>query len=287
MEEAIRQLRQAAAIEPTYFLSQQLLASALSELGRHDEAIDQLRVAIRLNPDVAGLHAELGRRLEAGGRPAEALAQHRRALALDPNDADVQKGLRNILARSGRADEAQIAWQSTLQAGPGRHVDWYEYAEFCLFIGQEEEYRRARRTLLATFGTSNDPLVAEETARACLLLPGDGDELRQIVALADRATAVDRSEQPWVYPFAVFVKGLAEYRQGKLDRATATMSGDATRVLGPAPRIVLAMTLHLRGQIAEARKTLAAAIVAYDWRAIRVRVPSDWILHALSARPSR
>ena len=75
----------------------------------------------------------------------------------------------------------------------------------------------------------------------------------------------------WGHPYFEFVHGLAEYRQGQFDRAIATMQGDASGVLGPAPRLVLALSLHRSGQATEARKTLAAAILAHDWRAMQVR----------------
>jgi hypothetical protein len=41
------------------------------------------------------------------------------------------------------------------------------------------------------------------------------------------------------------------------------------------------MALHRSGQTAEARKTLAAAVLAQDWRVKRAFLPSDWIAHVL------
>ena len=49
--------------------------------------------------------------------------------------------------RLGRFDEARVAWQTALDAKPSRHGEWYGYAEFCLFIGQDDEYRRGRTGL--------------------------------------------------------------------------------------------------------------------------------------------
>jgi hypothetical protein len=138
-----------------------------------------------------------------------------------------------------------------------------------------------RPALLNKFGAATDPCVAERTARAFLLLPATGDELRQAVALAGRAVAVEPSTYQGASPHFLFARGLAEYRQGRFDRAIATMRGDAARVLGPAPRLVLAMALHRSGQGAEARKTLAAAVLAHDWRADQVRNQDDWIFHVL------
>jgi hypothetical protein len=234
-----------------------------------------------LNPTAASLHSALGRNLEVKGRQAEALAEHRHALALDPGNANNQTELRNVLARLGRGNEARIAWQATLEARPDLHADWYGYPEFCVFLGQEEEYRRARRTLLASFGTSTDPNIAERTARACLLLPATEDELRQAGALADRAVAAKSSKNRWVYPFFRFTQGLVEYRQGTFDRAISTMRGDAIPLLVPMSRLVLAMALHRSGQFTEARKTLAAAVLAQDWRASQVNNQDDWMFHVL------
>src|SRR5262249_53566182 len=154
---------------------------------------------------------------------------------------------------------------------PLEHNAWFGYAELCLFLGREDEYRRARRDLLARFGITVDPYVAERTGRTCLLLPATGDELRQAVALTRRAAATDPATHTWAHPWFLSARGLAEYRQGRFAQAIATLRGGASRVPGPFARLVLAMALHQDGQLAEARKTLAAAILTYDWRATQAR----------------
>jgi serine/threonine-protein kinase len=185
-------------------------------------------------------------------------------------------------ATQDKAEAVRADWEKLLERDPPDHDSWYGYAELCLFLGREEDYRLARRALLKKFGATTNPFEAERTARACLLLPGTDDELRQAVALAERAVA-KREGDKWVHPYFEFVHGLAEYRQGQFDRAIATMQGDASGVLGPAPRLVLALSLHRRGQAREARKTLVAAILAHDWRAMQVRArdQNGWIYHIL------
>jgi serine/threonine-protein kinase len=101
------------------------------------------------------------------------------------------------------------------------------------------------------------------------------------VALAERAAGVDRSQYASAYPWFLFSRGLAEYRQAQFERAISTMRGDASRVLGPGPRLVLAMALHQCGQVSEAREALAAAVLAYDWRLTQVRELHGWICHLL------
>jgi serine/threonine-protein kinase len=208
-------------------------------------------------------------------------APHPPAVALDPKEADSQRALRNNLMRQGRFEEAQLAWQTALEANPPDHNVWNGYAELCLFLGREDEYRRARQALLARFGATPNPYFAERTGRACLLMPAMGDELRQAVTLTERAAAMARNQADWFYPYFLFAKGLAEYRQGRFDQAISMMRGDASRVLGPGPRLVIAMSLHRSGQVAEARRTLASAVVSYDWRANQARGYDDWIVHVL------
>jgi serine/threonine-protein kinase len=135
--------------------------------------------------------------------------------------------------------------------------------------------------LLAKFATTTDPGIAERTARACLLLPATGDELQRAVALAGRAVRVGRVKNPGLVPHYRFAQGLADYRQGRFGPAIATMRGDAAEVLGPAPRLVLAMALHQGEKAPAARKALTAAVVGHDWSPAHVIDQDDWICHVL------
>src|SRR5262249_31781518 len=132
------------------------------------------------------------------------------------------------------------------------------------------------------FGTTTNPFDAERTARACLLWPATEEELRRSAELAQRAVAQQDGEK-WGEPYFEFVHGLSQYREGQFERAITTMRGDASTVLGPAPRLILAMALHRSGQAADAMETLAEAILAYDWRTIPMPVldPNGWIYNVL------
>ena len=142
-----------------------------------------------------------------------------------------------------------------------------------------------RRALFAKFGATNNLLVAERTSWACLLRPVPGEELRRAVALAESLRAIDKARAKGYYPFFQFVHGLAEYRQVNLDRAISLMRGEASGVLGPAPRAVLAMALHENGRTEEARKTLAEAILAHDWRAVNVETRKAGLSMSCAKRP--
>ena len=280
-DEAIGHFRQATDLDPDGVTTRENLISGLWGLGRKDEALRELPVALRLNPRSAALHALAGKILESNNREGEALAMYRRAVAIDPKFMLAQGELRAFLLRQGREDDARVVWGKALDEGPSEHEAWYGYAELCLYLGREEDYLNARRALIAKFGTTKNSVIAERVSRACLLRPATGEELRQVAALAGAVGALDKTTAQRYYPFFQFVRGLAEYRQGRLDRAISLMRGEASGVLGPSPRLVLAMALHQNGRAAEARKTLSEAIMAYDWEATKVRDQDDWICHAL------
>jgi serine/threonine-protein kinase len=277
--EALVLLRKAQRRHPSDFWINYLLG-AFSIKDRPHEAVGYCRVAVAVRPTSDQAYMMLGRALLASGDTEGAIAALRQGVALDPHYPEF-KELASALSPLGGLEEARAAWAKFLQRDPPDHGSWFGYAELCLFLGREDDYRRARRDLLKRFGGTTDPYAAERISRACLLRPATGDELRQAVALAERAAGVDRSQYASAYPWFLFSQGLAEYRQGRFEQALATMRGDASRVLGPAPRVVLAMALHQCGQLAEAREALAAAVLAYDWRATQVRDLHGWICHAL------
>jgi tetratricopeptide (TPR) repeat protein/tRNA A-37 threonylcarbamoyl transferase component Bud32 len=278
---AIEHYRRAEEIDPTFVGVHSNLARALSRLGRHDEALAEAQITLRLEPDSAIFASYVGMCFEAKGRFVEAEAALRRALTLEPGNRDIQYDIRYFLLRRGRLDEALAIWKLVIDTNPAEHGAWYGYAELCLFLGREDEYRRARHCLLAKFEHTTSLSEAERNSRTCLLLPASGDELNMAVSLAQRVVADEPAKLTAFYPFFLFVHGLAEYRQGLFDQAIATMKGEASRVLGPAPRLVLAMALHKKSKTAEARKMLAAAVVSHDWRSTRVKDQDDWIFHVL------
>ena len=157
-----------------------------------------------------------------------------------------------------------------------------------LFLGREDEYRWARRELLARFGGTSNPHVAERTGRACLFLPATEEELRKASALIGRAVAADRSKlEFWVLPFFSFAQGLLAYRQGRFDESSAIMKGDAASVLGPAPGLVLAMDQFQLGQKDEAQKTLEKALKAFDWQPAKADSREAWMYHILRREAER
>jgi tetratricopeptide (TPR) repeat protein len=138
----------------------------------------------------------LGNTLKDRDRLDEASEHYRQGMILDPNSALPLNGQRGVLMRRGRAEEVLADWQKALADNPPDHAFWFGYAELCLFLGHEEEYRRACKELLDRFGATPDRFIAERTGRACLLLSVEG-ELHRAAALIDRALASRRPEDGW------------------------------------------------------------------------------------------
>jgi Flp pilus assembly protein TadD len=277
-EEAAAQYRTAVELNPKDPAFLRNLALMLPTLGRHDEAIETFPTVLRDFPEDALVHCVFGLSLEARGRLSEAVSELRRATALDPKLRQARHGLWNGLLRLGRKDEARVVWGEALADAPPEHDAWHGYAELCLFLGRDDEYDRIRRALLAKFGASTDPRVAACTARACLLRPASEDDLRRIIALAERAWGADRWKYMADYPHFQFLRGLAEYRRGEWDRAIATIRAvNMHAALGPSPRLVLAMALHRGGRAEEARKMLAEVATVFSWRYDEARDQNGWI----------
>jgi serine/threonine-protein kinase len=279
--EAVVQLQKALEIEPTSGKTHLLLVGVLEQAGKHDEAIAQARIALDLNFAVAYFRCLLGHSLNNKGQVDEGLEQFRLAIALEPSNPLVQDGYREVLTKARRWKELRPAWGKALEGDRPNHNEWYGYAEMCLYLGQEDEYRLARQTLLARFGGSKSPTVAERTARACLLLPLSADEMSKVASLAEMAARADRKKYASFYPYFQFVKAFAEYRLGHFDPAIALLRGDASAMSGPLPLLVLSMALYRTGKEGEAHKTFAEAMLNHEWRESRVDSPDGWIRHVL------
>ncbi|MDY3552921.1 protein kinase [Gemmata sp. JC717] len=286
-EEAVAYFRKALELEPNSAKTNHSLAEVLGAAGRHDEAIAQVAIALRFNQDVGKLRFILAASLKAKGRIEECLVQYRLALALEPDNPLVLNGYRAALLQAGRWGELRPVWGKLLDGDRPAHSDWYGYAELCLFLGEEGEYRRARRALLDRFDASDFPTIAERTARACLLRPASGEELNKVVALADRAARTDPKKAGALHPYYQFVKGFAEYRQGNFERAIAVMRGDASKMSGPLPQLVLSMALHRINKEAEARTVFAAAMLTHEWREGKGDMPDGWIRHVIRREAER
>lgn len=155
------------------------------------------------------------------------------------------------------------------------------YAECCLFRGRMDDYRRMCRLLLDRFEHSTDPRQCEYAGRTCLLAPPPEDDLRRATTLIDRALAIDAARPTGFYAYFRAAKALSEYRAGRAKAALEIMGGEAAGTLGPLPQLVTAMAYSRLGRPADARRALARAAVAGDWRAANANDADVWMYHVI------
>jgi tetratricopeptide (TPR) repeat protein len=273
VDESIAEFRKAIALDANLPFVHEHLAFALLRQGRPDESIAESREALRLH-DAAYAHSALRSALLERGRLDEALADW----VLSHGGESGTDQMAQAFARQGRLEELRAAWQKALDGNPPEHESWFGYAELCLFLGRDDEYRRVRTALLTRFGDAADPIVAERTSRACLIMPWSGEDLRRAAALADRAAA--DTKNPY-HAYFELAKGLAEYRLDRPEQAIPLLRESASQIPQLTPRLVLAMALYRTGQHGEAQQMLAAAVAAYHWDETRAASINDWIYYVL------
>ena len=165
-------------------------------------------------------------------------------------------------ANAGRWGEVAASFDRIVDGSPDVHDDWFHWAFAHAGTGDRDAYRRACRRMLDRFGSMSNPIFAERTAKACLVLPLGGSEGAEAFRLAERAVANGRGH--WILPWARVARCLAAFRSG--DTADTLRWADLILSEGPGPwncvvpaHLLRAMALAKLGRTAEARAALAKA----------------------------
>jgi serine/threonine protein kinase/Flp pilus assembly protein TadD len=230
-------------------LSAQLAAADLArDLGQLQRAADGYnraatiaRAALKRDPERSDAHVLLG----------EALSGHATALCL-----------------LGRTEEAPATIDELIRLDGDEHSHWNLAAALWAHLGDHDGYRRHCRRMLDRFGGTTDTSIAERTAKACLLLPGDHEALERASRLAHLAVA-NGGDRPGFLPYARFADGLAQYRSGRFGaadrRLNEALAGEVTgwNLTIPA-HLVLAMAHTRLEHTDEARAALARALEIYQ-----------------------
>jgi tetratricopeptide (TPR) repeat protein len=96
-----------------------LLGSALFGAGNYPAAVKELNQAAVLNPEVPSLQSYLGQALLFTGDADSAVKAFRKELAANPNDYDANFQLASILAHRGQTDESRRLLERATQVRPG------------------------------------------------------------------------------------------------------------------------------------------------------------------------
>jgi tetratricopeptide (TPR) repeat protein len=162
-------------------------------------------------------------------------------------------------ARAGQWKEASADFSELVELEPTNHWNWYQLAPLLVETGDLEGYRKHREAMLARFGTTNDPPIAERTVKVSLLLPAAGTDLVKASKLAETAVTVGKDSSLLAY--FQFAKALAEYREGHFAAATGwarkalAEPGDYYREVHAC--MVLAMAQHQLNKREEANAAFA------------------------------
>ena len=90
----------------------------LYKAGKIDEAIKQFRQALAIDPNFPEADSNLGLALDAKGEVDEAIVDFNKALALKPTDAITESNLGLALFHKGKLDESLAAYRKALEFQP-------------------------------------------------------------------------------------------------------------------------------------------------------------------------
>jgi serine/threonine protein kinase/Flp pilus assembly protein TadD len=272
--EALAALLKAIELDPKWAASYCHLGLILNELGRTDEANAALGKATRLEPGGTPAFCGLSVEKNQTGRSRDTIAALRKAIELDPKDAWARREMTEMLMDAERRlveDSSPLSGFSVLTPMAfDNHDAWNYVAILWAQTGDRAGDRRHCRRMLDWFGQTTDPVIAERTAKSCLLLALGGPEQEAACDLADRGVAMARGH--WVQPWAEVTKGLAEYRRGRFAEAVAWADRCLSRGPGNWNReipahLVRAMAWTRLGHPDEARAALTKACKLYRTRA--------------------
>jgi eukaryotic-like serine/threonine-protein kinase len=188
-------------------------------------------------------------------------------------------------ARRGRWSEAMPSTSRFLEIDPADHLGYYFAAVLLAQMGEYAAYDELCAKITARFAGATHPLIADRMAKACLLLPRSGVDLKVASELAAAAVkAGENHPDRHLFPCGM---ALAEYRQGHWKEA-ADWARKAAESPSPCTRAqahaLLAMAQWQLKQTGAASETLKKCVefvrtqlpkaeredLGPDWR--------DWII---------
>jgi len=180
----------------------------------------------------------------------------------DPASISILNVLGMVHARRGQWPEAVRCFARSTELNPTDHDAYHCLAPLLACSGDIEGFRKLRARILLQFADTSDPAIAERMAKDCLILANSQADFDTINKMVNTALAAGPAHPFWGY--FQFVKGLAEYRQGRFSTAAEWVQKvtadrrDPNRTL--AANMVLAMAQYQLKQTEQARATLAQGV---------------------------
>jgi tetratricopeptide (TPR) repeat protein len=167
-----------------------------------------------------------------------------------------------VLCEAGRFDDGAEQFEKGMEVEPDEFWYWYAAAVARLHAGSLVEYRSLRDKMIPHFRDTDDPRIAADVAKICLLGAKDDEPQPILLELADRAMEKEAGHP--VSEFIRLAKALADYRAGRFDDAAALaqqlIDGPEQPEKTASARFILAMTQWRQEKHDEAKSSLAAAV---------------------------
>ncbi len=150
-DEAEHQYREALRLEAGFSPPYGNLSKLLVRTGRVSEALETARAGIARFPDSPGLRSWLGDTLRKLKRWPEAEHELRQAAALSGAGAQPRYTLGLVYLNTGRLEEARRELEAAVELRPDAADSWYQLANVCERLGDEEARDRALERFAAVF----------------------------------------------------------------------------------------------------------------------------------------
>jgi hypothetical protein len=254
--------------------------------------------------------ARMRQQAEAGARIGEKLTQAGLLLSRNrfeeaeeivnqvpahPASAGIFNVLGVVHAHREQWSSAVRNYTKVVELRPTDHEAYHFLAPLLVQTGDLEAYRRHCERILRQFAGTSNPVVAERMAKDCLFVPRSPSDSSAVEKLVETAVAAGPSHQYW--PYFQFVKGLAEYRQGRFASAAEWLqkvlsrTNDTYRTV--QAHMMLAMAQHQLKQTEQARVTLAKGLELAETRFPKPGKASldeqwhDWIIAHVLMREAK
>jgi tetratricopeptide (TPR) repeat protein len=153
--EAIALYREVLEAEPSSKEALTGLTVALIESGKGDEAITQLESLIKTEPNRADLRAQLGE-LYLAKSPEKALEQYSAASKLEPSQPNHRIGVGSALVKLRRFPEAVTLLRETLAQNPKEEVAYFAHTNLATALFEMDDFANAAREFIWVLGHQRD-----------------------------------------------------------------------------------------------------------------------------------
>ena len=271
LEAAARDLRSAAALDPSAPRPLEELGDVLYQLHRDDRAAETYERVLRLDDRAARVAYKLALARYRAGRLDDAVAAAHQALSLDPQLAEAHYLLGLCLRQERRTGDAARAFEQAVQLSPGMIPAREELADVYAALGRRgDEIEQLQR--LADLDGTIERQVALGLAQA---RSGHGD-----LAMTTLGTVAGRAPDPAVVYAALGRVWLqrAELHgdRGELSKALEALERASASDAATSEMLTLyGRALILDGELDVAERVLAEATTRYPIDAIAFRYYAD------------